>query len=212
MYTPSAFRDDDLGSLHGAIRAAGLATLVTSTADGLVGTPLPLMLTQGEGPLGTLHGHVARANPQAGLHPTGDALVIFAGPDAYVSPGWYASKAEHGRVVPTWNYAAVHAYGCVEFYEDPDRLRDVVTRLTDLHEAGRPEPWAVTDAPDRFMDAQLRAITGVRIEITRLEGKRKFSQNRSAADREGVVRGLASAADPMVRKVARLIPRGEVAR
>ncbi len=175
-------------------------------------TPLPLMLAQGEGPFGTLHGHVARANPQAGLHSTGDALVIFAGPEAYVSPGWYPSKAEHGRVVPTWNYAAIHAYGRVEFYEDPDRLRDVVTRLTDLHEAGRPEPWAVTDAPGRFTEAQLRAITGVRIEIARLEGKRKFSQNRSAADREGVARGLASDADPTMREVAGLIPRGEVAR
>ncbi len=120
MYTPPAFRDDDRASIHAGIEAAGLATLVTMTEEGLVGTPLPFLLSPDEGPLGTLYGHVAKANPQWRLAPVGEALAIFAGPDAYISPGWYATKAEHGRVVPTWNYAAVHAYGVPEFFEDPD--------------------------------------------------------------------------------------------
>ncbi len=207
MYTPPAFRDDDRTSLHDAIRSVGLATLVTHTPAGLVATPLPLLLEPDEGPLGTLYGHVARANPQAALPATCDALVIFPGPDAYVSPGWYPSKAEHGRVVPTWNYAAVHASGPAEFFEEAGRLHDVVTRLTDHHEASRPAPWAVTDAPERYISGQLRGITGVRIAIARLEGKRKFSQNRGEADREGVALGLLATGDPASRAVAALIPR-----
>jgi transcriptional regulator len=192
VYTPPAFRDEDRASINAMIEAAGLATLVTMTGEGLIATPLPLLLARDEGPSGTLYGHVARANPQWRLPATGEALAIFAGPDAYVSPGWYATKAEHGRVVPTWNYAAVHAYGVAEFFEDPVRLRAVVAQLTDRHEAGRTAPWSVDDAPEAFVQSQLKGIVGVRIPIARLEGKRKFSQNRSAADREGVVRGLRS--------------------
>lgn len=190
MYTPPAFRDDDRASVHATIEAAGLATLVTMTAQGLIGTPLPFLLARDEGPLGTLYGHVARANPQWREPAVGEALAIFAGPDAYVSPGWYATKAEHGRVVPTWNYAAVHAYGVAEFFEDAGRLRDVVAGLTTRHEAGRAAPWAVDDAPEPFVQAQLKGIVGVRLALSRVEGKRKFSQNRSAADRAGVVAGL----------------------
>ena len=163
MYTPPAFREDDIGAMHAAIRSAGLATLVTATGEGLMATPLPLILDAGEGPLGTLYGHVARPNPQGRLAAIGEALAIFAGPDAYVSPGWYASKAEHGRVVPTWNYAAVHAYGPAEFYDDPARLHAHVSRLSDRHEAGRAAPWAVSDAPAGYIAGQLRGIIGVRI-------------------------------------------------
>src|SRR5690606_23608682 len=118
---------------------------------------------------GTLYGHLARANPQWKLPASGEALVIFNGPDAYITPSWYASKAEHGKVVPTWNYSAVHAYGPAEFFEDEERLREAVARLTDLHEKPRSQPWAVTDAPDAFVRAQLRGIVGVRIPVTRLE-------------------------------------------
>jgi transcriptional regulator len=206
MYTPPAFRDDDRASIHAMIRAAGLATLVTATEEGLIGTPLPVLLEADEGPLGTLYGHVARANPQARLAPAGAAMVIFAGPDAYVSPGWYPSKAEHGRVVPTWNYAAVHAYGPAEFFDDADRLHAVVRRLTERHEAGRAAPWQVGDAPEAFVRAQLKGITGIRIPITRLDGKRKFSQNRSAADRAGVAEGLAESDDPAARAVGAAVP------
>ncbi len=208
MYVPPAFRMDDLPDLHGAIRAARLATLVTSTPQGLLATPLPLLLDPEDGPLGTLHGHLARANPQATAPLLGEALVVFPGPDAYVSPSWYATKQEHGRVVPTWNYVAVHAYGSPEFFDDPARLLDAVTRLTDRHEAGRADPWAVSDAPPRFIEGQLRGIRGLRLPIARLEGKRKMSQNRSAEDRAGVADGLSESPRPDEREVARLVPQG----
>lgn len=205
MYTPPAFRDDDRDSIHATIRAARLATLVTATAEGLVATPLPLMIEPAEGEHGTLYGHVARANPQWRLAPIGAAMAVFMGPDAYVTPSWYASKREHGKVVPTWNYVAVHAYGPAEFFEDADRLLDVVTRLTRHHEAQRAEAWAVSDAPAPFIASQLKGIVGLRLPITRLEGKRKLSQNRSEADRAGVAAGLGESDDAMDRVVAGLI-------
>jgi transcriptional regulator len=207
MYIPPAFREDDLTALHGTIRGARLANLVTATAEGLVATPLPLMLDATEGPYGLLHGHLARANPQWRTPTIGDACVIFMGPDAYVSPSWYATKQETHRVVPTWNYIAVHAYGHAEFYDDADRLHDVVTRLTQTHERARAKPWAVSDAPAPFVAGQLRGIVGLRLPITRLEGKRKMSQNRNEADRAGVAAGLAESPDATDRAVAALIPR-----
>lgn len=206
MYVPPAFREDDLAALHGAMRDARLANLVTATAEGLIATPLPLFLAPEEGPYGTLYGHLARANPQWELPPTGEAMALFMGPDAYVSPSWYPSKREHQKVVPTWNYVAVHAYGPAKFFEDAGRLLDVVTRLTDLHERPRAEPWAVTDAPETFIRAQLKGIVGLRLPITRIEGKRKMSQNRSAADRAGVAAGLAASDRASDRAVAALIP------
>ncbi|MFH5926306.1 FMN-binding negative transcriptional regulator [Roseomonas xinghualingensis] len=206
MYVPPAFREDDLAALHGAMREARLANLVTATAEGLVATPLPLFLAPEEGPYGTLYGHLARANPQWKLPAAGDAMALFMGPDAYVSPSWYPSKQENGKVVPTWNYVAVHAYGPAEFFEDADRLLEVVTRLTNLHERPRSEPWAVADAPEAFIRAQLKGIVGLRLPITRLEGKRKMSQNRSEADRRGVAAGLAGSERPSERAVAKLIP------
>ena len=208
MYVPPAFREDDLPALHGTMREARLSSFVTATADGLIATPLPLLLAPDEGPYGTLYGHLARANPQWKLPPTGDAMALFMGPDAYVTPSWYATKRETGKVVPTWNYVAVHAYGPTEFFEDADRLRDVVTWLTNLHERPRAEPWAVTDAPEPFIRAQLRGIIGLRLPITRLEGKRKVSQNRTDEDRAGVVMGLAASDHPTDRAVAGLIPNG----
>ena len=165
-------------------------------------TPLPLLLVAEEGELGTLHGHLAKANPQWTAAVRGEALAIFGGPDAYVTPSWYASKREHGRVVPTWNYETVHAHGVPEFYEDEDRLLEQVTRLTRLHEGGRAEPWAVTDAPERFVRGQLRGIVGLRLPVARFEGKRKMSQNRSAEDRAGVAAGLAGSDRPADRAVA----------
>ena len=206
MYVPPAFREDDLAALHGTMREGRLANLVTATAEGLIATPLPLFLAPDEGPHGALYGHLARANPQWRLPPTGEAMALFQGPDAYVSPAWYPSKQEHQKVVPTWNYIAVHAYGPIEFFDDADRLLEVVTRLTDLHERPRAEPWAVTDAPDAFIRAQLRGIVGLRLPITRLEGKRKMSQNRSAEDRAGVAAGLGASEHASDRAVAALIP------
>lgn len=208
MYTPPAFRDEDLPSIHATIRASRLATLVTGTANGLVGTPLPLMVDPAEGEYGTLYGHVAKANEQWRLPPTGDALAVFMGPDAYVTPSWYASKREHGKVVPTWNYVAIHAYGPAEFFEEADRLLAVVTRLTEHHEAKRAEQWAVSDAPAPFIASQLKGIVGLRMPITRLEGKRKLSQNRGANDRSGVAAGLGESTDPADLAMAALIPAG----
>jgi transcriptional regulator len=207
MYIPPAFKDDDVENIRAAIRDARLANLVTSTADGLVATPLPLLLDESEGPFGTLYGHVAKANPQWRLQPIGEALAIFMGPEAYVTPSWYVTKQETGKVVPTWNYIAVHAYGPVEFFQDPERLLDVVTRLTNRHENSRADPWTVGDAPADFIAAQLRGIVGLRIPVSRFEGKRKMSQNRPAGDRLGVAAGLAASEHSRDREVAPLIPR-----
>jgi len=206
MYVPPAFREDELVALHGTMRDARLANLVTATAEGLIATPLPLFLAPEEGPYGTLYGHLARPNPQWRLPPAGDAMALFMGPDAYISPSWYPSKQEHQKVVPTWNYVAVHAYGPAEFFEAPDRLMTVVSRLTSLHEQPRAEPWAVADAPADFIRAQLRGIVGLRLPIARIEGKRKMSQNRSAADRAGVAAGLGASGRASDRAVATLIP------
>ncbi|QRM32166.1 FMN-binding negative transcriptional regulator [Microvirga sp. VF16] len=208
MYIPPAFRDDDPASLHATMRASRLSNLVSATQHGLIATPLPFVLDETEGEHGVLYGHVAKANPQWKTPPIGEAMAIFMGPDAYITPSWYATKQETGKVVPTWNYVAVHAYGPVEFFEDPERLLDVVTRLTRLHEEPRAFPWAVSDAPADFIGSQLRGIVGVRLPITRLEGKRKMSQNRSEADRHGVAAGLAESERPLDRDVVKLIPVG----
>jgi len=206
MYVPPAFREDDPAALHATIEQARLAHLVTATAEGLVATPLPMFLVADEGPHGTLYGHVARANPQWSSEVVGEAMALFLGPHAYITPNWYAAKQETHKVVPTWNYIAVHAFGPVEFFDDPARLRDIVTRLTNLHEHGSAAPWAVSDAPEQFISAQLHAIIGVRLPITRIEGKRKMSQNRSAADRAGVIAGLGASERASDREVAKLIP------
>lgn len=206
MYTPPAFRDDDVDSIHAAIRAARLANFITATADGVLATPLPLYLDASEGEHGVLYGHLAKANPQCRRPALGDGLAIFMGPDAYVTPSWYATKQETGKVVPTWNYVAVHAYGPVEFFDDASRLLEAVTRLTNIHEGERKEPWAVSDAPPDFIQAQLRGIVGVRMPIVRLEGKRKMSQNRPAADRANVAAGLAGSDRLSERRAASLVP------
>lgn len=206
MYTPPAFRDDDGESLRATIHAARLATFVTATADGPLATPLPLFLDESEGENGVLYGHLAKANPQWRVPVQGEALAIFMGPDAYVTPAWYATKQETGKVVPTWNYVAVHAYGPVEFFDDAARLLEAVSRLTNLHEGERSLPWAVSDAPPDFVQAQLRGIVGLRMPITRIEGKRKMSQNRNEADRAGVAAGLATSERASEREVAPLIP------
>ena len=205
MYIPPAFEEHDATFVRAVMRAAGLAHLVLASADGPLSTPLPLFLDERDGAHGTLLGHVARANPIWRAQPLGEALAIFGGPDAYVSPSWYASKRDSGKVVPTWNYVTVHAFGPVEFFSDADRLLDVVTRLTSMHEDGRAHPWAVSDAPPDYIDAMLRGIVGVRIPVTRLACKRKMSQNRSEQDRAGVIAGLEAGTDPTLHAVAGLI-------
>jgi transcriptional regulator len=155
---------------------------------------------------GRLLGHIAIANDQwKTAQPGAQALAIVAGPQAYISPSWYESKARHGRVVPTWNYEAVHLTGTIAFHQDPEWLRGFVTRLTERHERGRTHPWAVTDAPPEYIDGQLRAIVGVELTITTIEAKQKLSQNRSSLDRAGVVAGLAGEPGPGPATIAELI-------
>lgn len=193
MYLPASFRQDDLATLHQQIAACRLATVISQGPEGLQASHLPLLLVAEEGEFGTLYGHFARANPHwRALADGQEALVIFNGPEAYVSPSWYPAKAEHGKVVPTWNYVAVHAYGRAELFDDAERLLTLVGRLSDQHEAGRAQPWAVSDAPRDYIDGMLRAIVGFALPIQRLEGKWKLGQNRSTADQAGVREGLAA--------------------
>ncbi|WP_263147196.1 FMN-binding negative transcriptional regulator [Pseudomonas sp. RIT-PI-AD] len=203
MHRPAAFRQDDLARLHAQIEQAPLATLVSHGEQGLLATHLPLLLETGEGDKGTLYGHFARANPHwQDLAAGAEALTVFVGANAYVSPSWYASKAEHGRVVPTWNYVAVHAYGQAEVFDDGPRLYRLVERLSARHEAGRPRPWALEDAPRDYLDGLLRAIVGFALPIRGLEGQWKLSQNRSPADVAGVRAGLLDSDDPQARALA----------
>ena len=194
MYIPAHFAPDDamVGEL---LHRHGAADLVTLTAEGLVATMLPFIYVPGAGDLGALHGHLARNNPQWKLPAQGDSLVIVRGPDAYISPAWYASKAEHGRVVPTWNYVTAHVYGRLVVHDDAAWTEDLVRRLTVKHEAGSAHPWSVDDAPPEFIAGQLRAIVGVELLISRIEAKAKLSQNRPAADVEGVIDGLRARGD-----------------
>jgi transcriptional regulator len=203
VYIPPLFKEEHIDVLHVAIRHTRLATLITNTTDGLIASHVPMLLDPEPAPYGTLIGHLARPNPQA-RGSIGDALAIFQGAEAYITPSWYETKRQTGKVVPTWNYVAIHAYGTVEFFNDPERLRDVVTRLTQRFESTRAEPWAVTDAPADFTDMMLKGIVGFTLPITRLEGKWKMSQNRPAEDRAGVVAGLEAEGR---QDVAALIPK-----
>lgn len=209
MYTPRAFAIDDLPQLQQLIQHTRLAQLVTVGENGLQASHVPLLLNPDEGPNGTLYGHLAKANPQwRELQNGHEALVIFAGADAYVSPAFYPAKAEHGKVVPTWNYMAVHAYGKAQVFNDAERLLKVVSALTERHESGRAQPWAVSDAPADYIDGMLKAIVGFALPIERVIGKRKLSQNRSAADVAGVREGLAASTDVRDQALARFIPQG----
>jgi transcriptional regulator len=191
MYVPAHFTEDRIDVLHDFIRASGLATLVSMTAEGLIASHAPLMLDPDPAPYGTLIGHLAKANPHARTaDPAERTLVIFQGPDGYITPSYYAAKQEHGKVVPTWNYATVHAYGTLQAFDDPARLLDIVTRLTVRNETPRAQPWAVSDAPADFVRGMLNGIIGIALPIVRLEGKMKMSQNRPAADQAGVIEGL----------------------
>ncbi len=201
MYRPSAFDVTDLETLHDAIEASGPAHLVSVTAAGLTASVVPLLLDRDAGELGTLVGHLARANRQwRDARDDVDSLAIFAGPDAYISPSWYATKQETGKVVPTWNYEVLHASGPLVIRDDPTWVAGLVRRLTTRHEAGQRDPWTVDDAPSEFIVRQLRAIVGIELPITRLEGKRKLSQNRPSADITGAIDGLRSGT-PMQRNV-----------
>ncbi len=192
MYIPSHFAETRVPVLHEAIRKAGLATLVTTGAGGLEASHVPMLLDPEPAPYGTLLCHVARENPHWRSAGEGESLAIFLGPDAYVSPSTYATKKRNPKVVPTWNYVAIHAYGRAEFFDDEARLRAIVTRLTEKQEASRPAPWSVSDAPEDYLRVMLKAIVGFALPIARLEGKWKMSQNRPPEDRASVATTLAS--------------------
>lgn len=189
MYRPAAFDAADRDDLYDMIEQETFGHLVTVGPNGLDSTGLPFLLDRADG---VLRGHLARANSHWRTLDESSTLVIFASSDAYVSPSWYPSKHEHGRVVPTWNYEVVHVHGPVRVHDDLEWTRSLVSDLTERHESARSSavPWAVTDAPPEFIDAQLRAIVGISVGIASIEGKRKLSQNRSADDRAGVVEGL----------------------
>lgn len=200
MYEVEAFREERVDVMHALIRAHPLATLVAVTGEGLDANHLPLLIDPDPLPFGTLRGHVSRANPlwrnvQAGS----EVLVVFQGAQGYVTPSWYPTKAQTGKVVPTWNYALVHAYGSLRFHHDREWLRTLVTRLTASQESTREKPWLVTDAPADYVDLMLKAIVGIEIPLTRLQGKWKMSQNRLPQDRDGVVAGLQANGDAASR-------------
>ena len=192
MYVPSAFAPTD-DAVHELLLRHRAADLVTVGPDGLTATMLPFLYDPQRR---VLRGHLARNNDHWRTADGATALVIVRGPDAYVSPSWYATKAEHGRVVPTWNYVTAHVHGVVTVHDDPAWVGDLVRELTDRHEAGRATPWSVDDAPPKFYAGQLRAIVGVELAIERIEAKFKLSQNRPAADVDGVIEGLSAAGDP----------------
>ncbi|UVF18546.1 FMN-binding negative transcriptional regulator [Microvirga terrae] len=206
MYQPPHFREDDLAVQHALIKAHPFGLLVTFGSEGLEANPIPFVLDASASARGTLKAHLSRANPQwRTFDPDQEALVVFQGPETYITPSWYAAKREHGKVVPTWNYAIVQARGRLIIRDDPDWLRRQIGAMTDLQEGPRPEPWSVGDAPAPFVAAQLKGIVGIEIEITRIEGKWKVSQNRSEADRIGVSAGLRLSADDASRRMAELV-------
>lgn len=199
MYVPPANAVPDESAVRAMVHAIGSAQLVTTGDDGYpVATLLPVLWRED-----TIVAHMARANPHwRSIGDGAPALLVCSGAEAYVSPSYYAAKAEHGRVVPTWNYSAVHLTGTARVHEDPDWLRRAVTLLTQRHEDERPEPWAVTDAPAAYVEGQLRGIVGIELVVERVEAKAKLSQNRSEADRRGVVEGLRSRPEVGGRVVA----------
>lgn len=191
MYVPKHYEETRIEVLHELIRANPLGVLVTLTSGELDANHIPFEIAPGPQPFGTLRGHIARANPLWRDVPRDvEALVVFQGPSAYVSPSWYPRKRETGKVVPTWFYAVVHAHGPLQIIDDKTWLRDFVETLTNRHEAGRDEPWKVSDAPADYIDNSIRAIVGIEIPVSRLIGKWKVNQHRSAEDHAGVVEGL----------------------
>jgi transcriptional regulator len=207
MYTPKNFAVEDVREVHALMRARPFAILLTHGPDGLIATHLPTLLkVDAATPLGRIECHLARPNPQwRSYTPDAQALMIFQGPEAYIRPGWYPSKAEHAKVVPTWNYAVAHAYGRLEVVQDQAWLLAHVSELTQQQEAPFAAPWSTADAPETFLAAMARGIVGLTFTIVRLEGKAKMSQNREPRDRAGVVRGLAERGLDEDRATAELV-------
>lgn len=206
MYQPPLHREDRLDVQHGLIESHPLGLLISNGPDGILANSIPFLLQRPAGPLGTLQAHMARSNPQWQTLDGQNVLVVFQGPQSYVSPSFYATKQETGKVVPTWNYATVQVRGVVRMITDTNWLDIQIDALTRQHENHRAKPWAVSDAPRAFIETQLRGIVGLEIEIAAIEGKWKVSQNRPEADRRGVAAGLAEAAPAMAALVRQHIP------
>ncbi|AMO98576.1 putative FMN-binding domain protein [Collimonas arenae] len=210
MYIPKQFDEPRLEVLHDLIRARPLSTLVTLASSGLNANHIPLLLSPELGSFGTLHGHVARANPLwSDYQKDVEVLAIFQGPDAYITPSWYATKAETGKVVPTWNYAVAHAYGTLRIIDDTTWLRAHLTALTAHNEAAFPAPWQVSDAPHDYTEKLMGAIVGIEIVITRLSGKWKVSQNQPPQNQAGVIDGLRARGGDEFRAMAALVEAGK---
>lgn len=208
MYSPQHFEETRTEILHALIAAHPLATLVTLTGHGLEANAIPLLLRHDGSPFGTLVGHVARANPLwREFEPSVEALAVFQGPNAYITPAWYATKLETGKVVPTWNYVVVQAHGRLRSIDDPAWVRALLDELTARHESPRPAPWSVDDAPADYIHALLRAIVGIEMPVARIAGKWKLSQNQPAANRAGVVAGLSQSTAPDAAAMAALVQR-----
>jgi len=191
MYLPAHFEQKRLETIRELIHFRPLATVVTLSASGINANHVPLHLRAEQGKFGVLCGHVARSNPMWNdLLVDREALAIFQGPDAYISPSWYPTKREHGKVVPTWNYAVVHAYGSLRIIDDPVWLRSLLEELVSRHEAGSAVPWSISDAPPEFIERMIASVVGFEITVSRVEGKWKTSQNQPAANRAGAVQGL----------------------
>jgi transcriptional regulator len=206
MYQPAHFKEDSVETLHALITEFPLGALVTHAAGELTADHIPFEIDPAPAPFGTLRAHVARANP-VWQHAAGQpVMVLFRSANGYISPGWYPSKQAHGKVVPTWNYAVVHAHGTLQVHEDAEWLHALVSRLTAHHERSQDRPWHVTDAPTDYIDNMLTAIVGIEIPITRIEGKWKMSQNRSASDRGGVIAGLQGINSDDARMMSTLVP------
>ncbi|MDG6926138.1 MAG: FMN-binding negative transcriptional regulator [Nitrososphaerota archaeon] len=192
MYNPRWFKEDRLRFLREEIGRIGFGSFVTLGKSGILVSHVPMILDSSGRGNGLLYGHIARGNHQWRDTISGsEGLAMFLGPDAYITPRWYETKKQDGKVVPTWNYVAIHARGPVTFFDDPEQLRELVTKLTRKHESDASEPWEVSDAPEDYVSTELKMIVGFRMQITRIEGKRKMSQNRPEADIEGVISGLA---------------------
>ena len=208
MYIPKHFDEPKIEVMHELIRANPLATLVTLTVNGLTANHIPLLLSENQTAFGTLQGHVARANPiwRESLSEV-ESIAIFHGSTAYISPSFYATKEENGKVVPTWNYAVVHASGNLRIIDDAGWLRSQIERLTAKQEADFPKPWKLTDAPDDYIEKLLSAVVGIEIVITKLEGKWKVSQNQPEQNKESVIAGLKKRGMPNDEEIAELICR-----
>ena len=206
MYIPEHFEERDVAVLHALVNAHPLGAWVVPIDGQLIVNHIPFVLNVAPEPFGALVGHVARGNPVWRALAAGvEAVVIFQGPQAYITPSWYPAKREHGKVVPTWNYAVVHAHGTARAIDDPEWLRRHVSELTRVHEESREAPWSVADAPPAFTDAMLKGIVGIEIPIARLAGKWKASQNRTLPDRQGVIAGLAGQPGDEARQMSRLV-------